>query len=403
MKHSKVGQKGHKTAGTTQDWEHVMAEVRSLRKLAAKPAQAKARRSVNASSGPRQKVPRSKGMSGVSVPDLGSKDVALRQPFKEQLPFQFTGTTGFTSNIFSVNPGDVNLFSRLAAVAKLYTYWRFSRLRICFVPEGSAFAANNQTGETCLNFIQDWFGSSPSSMQIARARLPSKAGNAWVPSYLDVPRDLLKGWRYVRDCQGTAGADPRLYDFVASLSVQNTPNASNIGYICFEGEVDFCQEYVPNAASAIIATFQNKVLSALSNAAQTIPSGVITQLNAASAIYPANMLGQGMSIIGFSPFDLSLAPGTYKVTTVVEVTATTILSISLALPNIPGVAYQASPVATRGGSTYSTAVDNLSRVDVIIVPESVTAGLQSICPTINVSGTGTIQVTSTLIVVEQLG
>jgi len=381
-----------------------MAEVRSLRKLASKPAHAKNRKtSVGMKGGPRQRVGRAEGMAGVSISELAGRDVALKQPFKEQLPFQFTGTTGFTSTVFSINPGDVNLFSRLAAVAKLYTYWRFSRLRVAFIPEGSAFASNNQTGETCLNFIQDWFGSAAGSMQIARARLPSKAGNAWVPSTLDVPRALLKAWRFVRDCQGTAGADPRLYDFVASLSVQNTPNTANIGYICFEGDVEFCQEYVPNAASAVVATFQNKVLCRLSNAAQTVPSGVDTALFFNSPIAPANELGQGMSVINTGPLNVSLAPGTYKLITQIEIAAATILSASLKLPLVPGVAFQASPNVVRGGSTYSTAVDSLTRIDVIIVPESVTAGLQNIGPVVNITGTGTVQVLTSMIIIEQLG
>jgi hypothetical protein len=310
---------------------------------------------------------------------------------------------GFLSATLSVNPGDVNLFLRLAAVAKLYTYWRFTKLRLMFIPEGSAFAANNQTGEICLNYIQDWFGSAPSSMQIARARLPSKAGNAWVPVVLDVTSKLLKGWRYVRDAPGTAGADPRLYDFAVAISVQNTPNASAIGYVCFEGEVEFAQEYVPNAASAIVATWQNKIYTALSNAAQTLVSGVTASLALASPIIPANQLGQGMALIGFSPANISLAPGTYKITTIVQVSATTITGMFLELPNIPGVAYQASPNVIRNGSTYSVSADTLSRIDVIVVPESITAGLQSICPTISVIGTGTIQVNTTLILIEQLG
>jgi hypothetical protein len=364
---------------------------------------AKSKGRVGLVNGPRQKTGPSRGMAGVSVPELGASQVSLRQPFKEQLPFQFTGTTGFTANVFSVNPGDVNLFSRLAAVAKLYTYWRFSRLRICFIPEGSAFAANNQTGETCLNFIQDWFGSAPGTMQIARARLPSKAGNAWVPSTLDVPKAFLKGWRFVRDSQGTAGADPRLYDFIAALSIQNTPNAANIGYLAFEGEVEFSQEYVPNAASAVIATFQNKVLTRLSNAAQTVPSGVNTALFFNSPIAPANELGQGMSVINTGPLNVSLAPGTYKITTVIEYAATTVTLAFLQLPNIPGVAFQASPSVGKGGSTYSVTVDSLMRVDVIVVPESVTAGLQNIGPTVTITGTGTITVNTAMIIIEQLG
>lgn len=324
------------------------------------------------------------------------------QEFKEQLPFNLTGSATFTVRPISLNPGDPTLFTRLAAVVKLYTYYRWVSLRLKFIPEGSAFATDNQKGEVGIMFQAEWYGSQPNSMPVFRARLPSTVGDAWKPLSLQVPSKLLRTWRYTRDTLGTSGADARVSDLVAIWGANATPNTNAIGYMMVEGVVALSQEYVP-VTDAVTATWQNRMLVANTTTAQTVTSGVAVGLALTGATLSANTFGFGAQILGYGPLNLQLYPGTYRLEATVEVTATTITSLALWFPTVAGTSMFTSQVAQRSGSTYSTAADSITAISYIIVPETAVGGIQGIGPTVQVTGTGTVSVVTSAVIVTQLG
>lgn len=311
-----------------------------------------------------------------------------KESFSEQMPTTLSGSTSALAGTLSINPGDSSLFSRLVQLANLYQEYRFTKFKVRYIPNGSAFAANNQTGEIVLSATDNFHSARSSSVSIARARTPSCAGNAWEPLTLVVPGSICAKWRSLRSNTSTFGAEPNLFDFLVEVFVFQTPNSSNIGYIEFTGEVEMRGDYVSNLVNPVLT---NRVWSMRQPNAQSVTSTTLTSLLLAGMTSQPNFISSGYQGAGTSA--LTFYGGTYLVLVRAMVSATTITSAYL-LSAISGDVFNtAIPGATPdvGGSTFSAAAVELTDAFIVVAAEDST---WQFAAQVNIIGTGTINVTN---------
>lgn len=235
----------------------------------------------------------------------------ISQTFSEQLVTAIPGATSVVTTVITINPGDANAFPRLFQVAKLYTYWKFKRLTIKWMPNGSAFAAANQTGEVVLAYTNDFYGAPPTSVPVARSRAPNVVGEAWMEKTLHVPKELLDKVRYVRDSQSTGAADARLYDALVYLMAAGTPTNGSIGYLTIDGEVEFWEDYTPNTLLTL-GPLQNRATFMLQNVSQALTTGVSAFLNNYQNISSTSVLTGVVMNPSTSSLTATFSPGDRK-------------------------------------------------------------------------------------------
>jgi hypothetical protein len=322
--------------------------------------------------------------------------VAMAQKFSEQYTLNIIGSGGGVSTFaLSVNPGDPTMFPRLNQVAQLFTKWRFKWLKVIWQPSGSAFTVGNQAGEIGLNVSSDWYASAPSSIAVQRSRRPSMTGDAWTPKTLFIKpgSKLLQPWRFTRGGQGHQGADARLFDLMTYLVVSGSPNTNAIGFVLFEGEVEFCLDFTPTTNPPNT----NRIHAAQSSATQNYTSGVYALVSTAGT-YLINSLQSGVDWT-FGPTAGRFYPGTYKVTFQADIVATTITTYALTI--IPdGLVGGMGQLMGNGinqisGSTFSASVVHVHGWAVFNVIESMsTSGVLVNIAGLTINGTGTITLTN---------
>lgn len=121
---------------------------------------------------------------------------------------------GGASSIFSgINPSNSFLFPVLAKTAINFNLYEFDFLEFEFTPEGSAFAANNQTGNAIIAFNPDARDPLTDST-VALTALPHRQHNIWTPFKFTVPKEHLRGLRYMLENNITVapGSDVREYN-----------------------------------------------------------------------------------------------------------------------------------------------------------------------------------------------
>lgn len=305
------------------------------------------------------------------------------------------GPGGVTLPI-ALNPGDVDVFTRLPAVARMYNLWRFKSLRMAWVPLGSAFAANNQTGEVIVNLSADPYISMPNSVHVAASRRPRLRTEAWEPASFTVSHDMLRTWRYVRDSQAVGSGDARLTDILCTYSSWGTPNAQNIGYIEFSGEVELVQDYTPN--SSLVGSANAQIRTNVWAASYTTPvvltSGVASNLQLSLGTQLRNSILSGASMSTISNTILLLQPGTYRVNFACDVDGTTITTAAVNMfSNGPSPFAQivGGGVNQLSGSTFSAVSVPLNVWGIYAVAEGDVAGVTI---AVTLIGTGTLRVTS---------
>lgn len=308
-----------------------------------------------------------------------------RETFSEQLPTSLNGTTTGASQMISVNPGDSTIFTRLYQLANLYQEYRFHKLKVRYIPNGSAFAANNQTGEIVIAATENFHSSPSVSVSAARSRTPSVAGNAWEPLTLTVPNSILGRWRSLRSSSSCFGAEPNMFDFLIEVFLYQTPNTNGLGYIEMTGDVEMRGDYVTNVT---LPALTNRCWAMIQTANQTVSSSVNADLVITGASILPNSIVSGV----YSPSGVyfGLAGGTYRIEARAYVQATTITS-GVLTPIVTG-AYYTNIMPSNpgiGGSTFSVGGIELTSASVVAIPEDSSGNVKF---QINVIGTGTITV-----------
>ncbi len=309
--------------------------------------------------------------------------------FSEQSTSPLIGSTGTLSSTFSLNPGDSGNFPRLFKIARLYTYYRFKSLRVRYHPLGSAFAANNQTGEIVVGITDDWYSAPPDSIAVARSRKPCCAGEAWRELALVLPPALGNKWRFVRDGGGCQGNDARLYELSAQITSNGTPNSSQIGYLEMFGVVEFLEPYTPSIA---VGPVTNRFLQAACNPSQSLTSGVPTFLQANSvSMSPASSL-TGVTLSTSSTLTVGFSTGSYVLNMTVTFTSSALTGASLTwFPNGAPSGGTVTSTIPAVNSTFAAAATvtsySITAICAVTIPES---GTQStVLPLCTVTGTGT--------------
>jgi len=309
------------------------------------------------------------------------------EPFLEQYQYAITGSTGATVTGIPVNPGDTNLFTRLSTLSACYTEWKISKFKARFIPNGSAYASANQTGEIVMNLQTDFYGAPSATLAQARTKLPGVAGNAWEEVILHVPDRYLSRWRSLRSTDSSYGADARLYDVILEIVVAATPNTSSIGWIELSGFVHFRQAY---QAQLLNAPRTNRVYAMKqSNAQSGLGSGVQTALTMTGAVFPYGTLING--IRSLTATTLGFSGGWYMVWASAYCTGTTITAADIAVTGLTGNVF-ANDIggSDYGGSTFSVGYCTPTCMAVFNVAEDSNGGSCSI--SVSLTGTGTLTV-----------
>lgn len=322
-----------------------------------------------------------------------AKQRILPQTFCEQFPTPVAGTTSFSVGNIYPNPGDSTVFSRLSTLAACYTEYRYTKLKITYLPLGSAFAANNQSGEIVLSANGNFYSAAPSSVQGARAITPNRYGDAWETQTLSVTQDILGRWRKIRSNSATNGADANLYDFVVMVSVLATPNTNNIGYIMLDGEVEFRGDYYQNVA---YPPRTNQMWCVYQSANQNLPSSGVQYTASLSGAVVA--YGTALSGVSVSANTIYLAGGSYTVLASMRVTSAAGTSAEMAVIGLSGQYFSnAAPCNMSHAFTTITLSDHFT----ITVPEDASPATFSMG--IRVYGTGAQNLVTWTLTVLSLG
>lgn len=307
-----------------------------------------------------------------------------------QLPVAGTGAGFVRTGSVSFNPGDPGINKRTALLSAAWSEWRCRRLTMKYVPDGSAFAADNQTGEVIINFNENWYTTVSIDADSARSKYPSAVGNAWKAVQLHCDPKILKQWRYLRSSEGSQGVDANLYDIMCEVLTFNTPSTNFVGWIEFAGLVEFRGNYVPQTTSVVRT---NKIFSFAETTNQTLNSGVLAQLVAPSAsifgggtsgIMPHSMLtGCTIDLLGMT----TLKGGTYTYTCMAQFIGTTVTSHSLSpIFTLPPGGFERGSDWTMAGGSFTTCTAVCTGV--VCVPEEASGQMVF---QVGVTGTGTLQ------------
>lgn len=307
------------------------------------------------------------------------------EKFCEQWPGTFTGATGLAVGIVTVNPGDATVFTRLANLSALYVEWRFTKFKVRWIPNGSAYAANNQSGEIVLSASSNFLSARSSNIGMARSRTPSAAGNAWQPFTFNVPMTSeFSRWRKLRSANGCLGTDPNQWDFMLEICSYQTPNANSIGYLEFTGVCEFRSSYNLNVVNP---PYTAKLYAVKQSVSQTLTSSVTASLAMAGATVPINSVNSGV-VLDTSLNRFQLAGGNYVIMMSVSCTGTTLTLVDLSLAASANIYFTNSLLASSDIVNSTTVSAYTAHVTAFFaIAEDLVGG---VTPTLTITGTGTL-------------
>jgi len=376
---NRKGKRSKKPSKAAHESQAVKELLNDIRQAAGQPAKGKGRGRRNRQA--------KKEMLGVNMSG-GTNTERKVMKFSEQMVNYINGATGIGVTAISINPGDPSVFPRLSQMAKLFVYWRFKSLTIKWVPNGSAFAAANQTGELVLAYTNGWYDTPATTIPVARARAPNVVCEAWVEKALHVPSEELNKVRYVRDNPSASAADSRLYDALINVTVAGTPLTGGLGYLTLDGEIELWEDYTP-ITLATLAPLQNRLSAWYNTNAQVVLTGVQTFFGGPGTVTSLTSYLCGPVATIAATFGGFLATGTYSIKLTVYVTTTTSLASIQLDSNIISALQTTSGTLqknTVAGTTYS-----FSREDWAVVAEGATA---TFAPNLTVVGVGTLTLQS---------
>jgi len=317
--------------------------------------------------------------------------------FSEQLVNYIPGYTGIGTQVITVNPGDPLVFPRLSQMCKLFVFWRFKKLRITWVPNGSAFAGANQTGEVVVAYTNGWYDTPPTTVPVARSRSPNMVCEAWIEKSMNVPAEELAKDRFIRDNPSASAADARLYDSLIVCTVAGTPNTSNIGYLTIDGELEVWEDYTP-ITTGNLAPLQNRHSFWYNTNDQVVTTATITPFAGPGTVQciTSYLCGPVVTVSGVVLW--AVPAGTYKMTIEVYVMTTTSLASIEVTPNVASALQ--STAGTNAKNTVAGTTYSYSRTDSFVVAEGQTA---TIGPTVTIVGVGTITMKSWKVMIDTLG
>lgn len=189
-------------------------------------------------------APVSKGFRSLNTGAIinGSGDV-IRVRHREYIA-DITGSTGFTTQVFRINPGVASTFPWLSNLAANFEKYRFRSLKFMF----ESSVATTTSGSVMLAIDLDVLDAPPATKAIMLQMQNVVRSNVWDPSASALPESVPE--LFVRTGAVPSGADAKTYD-AGQLIVGTVGQAdtSVIGEAWFEYDVEL---HTPQATQAAV-------------------------------------------------------------------------------------------------------------------------------------------------------
>jgi len=313
-----------------------------LPKLPGTSMQRKPRRRNPGGSGPRN--PMGKGFPTGNYP-RGTRWCRVEE---DEYIADISGSAGFATTAFPVNPGQVGTFPWLSKQAAQWEKYRWEYLEFYYKPEVSAFAANGATGKVILSMDYDASDAPPSSKQQAEDTDPHTDAMPYEDLLLALdPRQMfeMSDSKYVRPGGLPGSSDIKTYDS-GNLSVSTIANNSTalLGELHVRYAVIFEVPVLETAPGGSVAA--NNQVALFSNTAQVGASA--TPQTLAFATVGANGLG-AVNTAG----SILLPAGNYLIDYVISGGAATSITVNEAQLFVGAGAVQTSIRTIGAGATLT--------------------------------------------------
>lgn len=298
---------------------------------------------------------RQRGVPKASISSLGrlglgggqSGSTNRRQQVIEEDEFiaEISGSVGFATSQFSINPGQAGTFPWGSKIFALYEEYDFQFLEFYYKREVSEFAANGQTGKVMLSLDYDASDAPPTTKQQVedtQAHVDFMPCTPFAQLRADVALMRKNPGKYVRLGAQPANTDIKTYDagnlFVSTQGCATTAVVGelHVRYRCV------AKEPVLEAAS---------IVGGLVHFSGTAPT---TANNFATAALQAGgtVALQGITVASNVVTFPAGIPGNYLV--VLSLGASTSASASGGFTPTAGASFLASPIFTAGGARDSS-------------------------------------------------
>lgn len=146
------------------------------------------------------------------------------------------GATEYGATSFLINPGNVVVFPWLSNIATSFEEYRFTRLCLRY----ETYVGTDQKGSVMIAWDYDVADDVPISKQELLAFYGAIRCPAWSEVCAGFDTQKANKWLFVKSGATPAGMDPHLYDVARLIvAVQGFPEASGVGELYLEYEVDF--------------------------------------------------------------------------------------------------------------------------------------------------------------------
>jgi hypothetical protein len=273
------------------------AEKKLANKIVANARRPKARRG-RALTGPGGNFAGGRGALGLS--GGGSRATSRRTQVIEEDEYiaEVSGTVGFGTTAYPLNPGQSSTFPWAYKIAALYEKYDFEQLEFYYKREVSEYASNGQTGKVILSFDYDASDAAPTSKQQVEDTVPHVDGMPCTPT-IRLPIDcacIRNGpARYVRPGVQPTNTDIKTYDagnlYVSTYGCAAT---SVVGELRVRYRCKFSEPVLESAGSApgavgAVAIFSSSAAEA--SGATTVATQLLLAKTDANAITAVNTAG----------------------------------------------------------------------------------------------------------------
>lgn len=258
----------------------------------------------------------STGNLNMASGNLGTSRVRVHVLEQDEYIGEISGSTGFATTQYSINPGQSSTFPWGNKIASLFERYQFEYLEFYYRREVSEFATNGSAGKIILSADYDASDSPPTSKQQVEDTIPHVDGMPCVEKLSLVlnPTELLgnpKG-RYVRPGAQPSNTDIKTYDAGnLFVSTSGNTNTTAIGELRVKYRVIL---YVPVLESGSGASGQAGAQFVLTSAlggeaaAATTTYGLLFA-SATNPIVVQNSIGASVASTGL----VTLPSGTYLI------------------------------------------------------------------------------------------
>jgi len=239
--------------------------------------------------------------------------------------------TAFVAAGLTINAGKFATFPWLAVTATSYDRYRFRKIKFTYIP----LVPTSTSGRVGLGYDYDSSDSPPSTRQDFFSLTRHSEGPVWAPCTLDIPVDSS-----IRFTNTHTTSDSKLIDLGQLIVLTDATSAtasSAIGDIICEYEVELLDPQQPSYSTTLITAVN--------------PAG------------PDDFTVKGPAAVTFAYVSqtvlrLSLSPGKYLITTMIEDTGA----------STPGIGFTYSNCALVGSSYGTGTTSSQTRIHLVTCP-----------------------------------